>query len=235
MKRNKITWLKKCKKALVWIWNSFPLPQELGYCGKNTILLYPLQIYSPSSVYIEENVKITHGLKIINAPEEKVIIKKYSTIAADCTIITNNHRATVSIPQFLLTVSHINDKSADVIIEEDVWIGAGATIMAGVRVGRGSIIGTNSLVTKDVPPYAVVSGTPATIKKRTFSTPQIIEHEKHLYKEEERMSIEQLKELEQKYFQNIPIYGTSSGVNENLEKLQQIKSAFHYIEPHLNN
>lgn len=54
MKKNKITWLKKCKKALVWIWNSFPLPQELGYCGKNTILLYPLRIYSPASVYIEE-------------------------------------------------------------------------------------------------------------------------------------------------------------------------------------
>lgn len=76
MKKNKITWLKKCKKALVWIWNSFPLPQELGYCGKNTILLYPLRIYSPASVYIEENVKITHGLTIINSPTEKVVIKK---------------------------------------------------------------------------------------------------------------------------------------------------------------
>ena len=92
MKKNKITWLKKCKKALVWIWNSFPLPQELGYCGKNTILLYPLRIYSPASVYIEENVKITHGLTIINSPTEKVVIKKYAVLAANCTIITNNHR-----------------------------------------------------------------------------------------------------------------------------------------------
>lgn len=168
MKKNKITWLKKCKKALVWIWNSFPLPQELGYCGKNTILLYPLRIYSPASVYIEENVKITHGLTIINSPTEKVVIKKYAVLAANCTIITNNHRKTVSIPQFLLGASHINDKSADVIIEEDAWIAAGVTIMAGVHIGRGSIIGTNSLVTKDVPPYAVVSGSPASIKKRVF-------------------------------------------------------------------
>lgn len=174
MKKNKITWLKKCKKALVWIWNSFPLPQELGYCGKNTILLYPLRIYSPASGHIEENVKITHGLTIINSPTEKVIIKKYAVLAANCTIITNNHRKTVNIPQFLLGASHINDKSANVIIEEDAWIAAGVTIMAGVHIGRGSIIGTNSLVTKDVPPYAVVSGTPATIKKRVFSIPQII-------------------------------------------------------------
>lgn len=235
MKKNKITWLKKCKKALVWIWNSFPLPQELGYCGKNTILLYPLRIYSPASVYIEENVKITHGLTIINSPTEKVVIKKYAVLAANCTIITNNHRKTVSIPQFLLSASHINDKSADVIIEEDAWIAAGVTIMAGVHIGRGSIIGTNSLVTKDVPPYAVVSGSPASIKKRVFSTAQIIEHEKHLYKKEERMSIKQLEELEQKYFQNISVYGTSNGVDENIEKLQQMKSALRYIEPELNN
>ncbi|WP_462366916.1 hypothetical protein [Phocaeicola coprophilus] len=235
MKKNKITWLKKCKKALVWIWNSFPLPQELGYCGKNTILLYPLRIYSPASVHIEENVKITHGLTIINSPTEKVIIKKYAVLAANCTIITNNHRKTVNIPQFLLGASHINDKSANVIIEEDAWIAAGVTIMAGVHIGRGSIIGTNSLVTKDVPPYAVVSGTPATIKKRVFSIPQIIEHEKSLYKKEERMTIEQLEELEKKYFQNMPIYGTSNGVEENLDKIQQIKSELHYIEPHFND
>lgn len=235
MKKNKITWLKKCKKALVWIWNSFPLPQELGYCGKNTILLYPLRIYSPASVHIEENVKITHGLTIINLPTEKVIIKKYAVLAANCTIITNNHRNTVNIPQFLLGASHINDKSANVIIEEDAWIAAGVTIMAGVHIGRGSIIGTNSLVTKDVPPYAVVSGTPATIKKRVFSIPQIIEHEKSLYKKEERMTIEQLEELEKKYFQNMPIYGTSNGVEENLDKIQQIKSELHYIEPHFND
>ena len=235
MKKNKIAWLKKCKKALVWIWNSFPLPQELGYCGKNTILLYPLRIYSPASVHIEENVKITHGLTIINSPTEKVIIKKYAVLAANCTIITNNHRKTVNIPQFLLGASHINDKSANVIIEEDAWIAAGVTIMAGVHIGRGSIIGTNSLVTKDVPPYAVVSGTPATIKKRVFSIPQIIEHEKSLYKKEERMTIEQLEELEKKYFQNMPIYGTSNGVEENLDKIQQIKSELHYIEPHFND
>lgn len=235
MKKNKITWLKKCKKALVWIWNSFPLPQELGYCGKNTILLYPLRIYSPASVHIEENVKITHGLTIINSPTEKVIIKKYAVLAANCTIITNNHRKTVNIPQFLLGASHINDKSANVIIEEDAWIAAGVTIMAGVHIGRGSIIGTNSLVTKDVPPYAVVSGTPATIKKRVFSIPQIIEHEKSLYKKEERMTIEQLEELEKKYFQNMPIYGTSNGVEEILDKIQQIKSELHYIEPHFND
>ena len=49
------------------------------------------------------------------------------------------------------------------------------------------------------------------------------------------MSIKQFEELEQKYFQNISVYGTSNGVDENIEKLQQMKSALHYIEPELNN
>ena len=152
MKRNKILWLKKCKKALVWVWNNFPFPNQFGACGNNVVLLYPLHIVSPQSVYIEDNVKLTNGLSIINAPTEKVIIKKYTEFAANCTIVTNNHRSTVGVPQFILGASHVNDKSGDVVIEEDVWLGAGATILAGVRLGRGCIIGANSLVTKDVPP-----------------------------------------------------------------------------------
>lgn len=55
----------------------------------------------------------------------------------------------------------------DTIIGNDVWIGNSATIMQGVKIGDGAIIGTNSLVTKDVPPYAIVGGNPAKpIRKR---------------------------------------------------------------------
>lgn len=55
----------------------------------------------------------------------------------------------------------------DTIIGNDVWIGNSATFMQGVKVGDGAIIGTNSLVTKNVPPYTVVGGNPAKeIRKR---------------------------------------------------------------------
>ena len=49
----------------------------------------------------------------------------------------------------------------DVIIEDDVWIGAGTVITAGVRIETGAVIGANSVVTGDVPPYAVCGGVPA--------------------------------------------------------------------------
>lgn len=52
-----------------------------------------------------------------------------------------------------------------VVIEDNVWIGDKATICPNVRVGKGSVIGANSVVTKDVPPYAVVAGAPAIILK----------------------------------------------------------------------
>jgi acetyltransferase-like isoleucine patch superfamily enzyme len=49
-------------------------------------------------------------------------------------------------------------KSSPIILEDDVWIGFNATILRGVRIGKGAIIGAGSVVTKDVPPYAVVVG-----------------------------------------------------------------------------
>lgn len=53
-----------------------------------------------------------------------------------------------------------------VIIKDNVWIGEKATILAGVTIGTGCIIGANSVVTKDIPDYCIVAGAPARIIKR---------------------------------------------------------------------
>lgn len=58
-------------------------------------------------------------------------------------------------------------KKASVVIENDVWVGDGAVILNGVTIGTGAVIGANSVVAKDVPPYAIVGGVAAKqIKKR---------------------------------------------------------------------
>lgn len=54
------------------------------------------------------------------------------------------------------------------IIENDVWIGDGAVILKGVRIGTGSVIGANSVVTKDVPPYSIVGGVPAKLLRMRY-------------------------------------------------------------------
>jgi len=57
----------------------------------------------------------------------------------------------------------------DIIIQNDVWIGRNAVILSGCTIGNGAIIGANSVVTKDVPPYAIVAGNPAKIIRYRFS------------------------------------------------------------------
>jgi len=58
-------------------------------------------------------------------------------------------------------------------IGNDVWIGHGAFVMPGVKVGDGAVIAAGAIVTRDVPPYAVVAGVPAVIKKYRFADPVI--------------------------------------------------------------
>jgi serine acetyltransferase len=61
----------------------------------------------------------------------------------------------------------------DITIENDVWIGAKSTIMSGVKIGNGAVIGATATVTKDVPPYAIVVGNPGKIVKYRFTEKQI--------------------------------------------------------------
>ena len=59
------------------------------------------------------------------------------------------------------------DNKGDIVIGNDVWIGYESVIMSGVHIGDGAIIGTRSIVTKDVEPYTIVAGSPAKpIRKR---------------------------------------------------------------------
>lgn len=56
-------------------------------------------------------------------------------------------------------------REAEVVIENDVWIGMRVVIMPGVKVGNGVVIGAGAVVTKDIPDYAIVGGVPAKIIK----------------------------------------------------------------------
>lgn len=82
------------------------------------------------------------------------------------TILDNSHGETgynsLIIPP---RERHLYSKGK-VIIEDNVWIGDKVTILSGVKIGVGSIIGANSVVTKDVPPYSIVAGIPSNIIKK---------------------------------------------------------------------
>ena len=95
-------------------------------------------------------------------------------------IITGNHQ----VNQLGEYITDVRKKTEccdeDVIIEDDVWIGAGSIILKGVTIGKGSVIGAGSVVTKSTPPYSISAGNPAKLIKMRFTEQEIAEHEKLL-------------------------------------------------------
>jgi virginiamycin A acetyltransferase len=111
---------------------------------------------------------------------DKLIIGKFCMIASDVKFIMNgaNHltKALTTYPFAIFGQGWENamegkhyPKKGDILIGNDVWIGYNATIMAGVTIGDGAIIATNATVIKDVEPYTIVGGNPATLIKKRFS------------------------------------------------------------------
>ena len=118
---------------------------------------------------------------------EKLIIGKFCSIACGTKFLFNcaNHTlkslSTYTFPLFYeeweLEKSNITtawDNKGDIVIGNDVWIGYEAVIMAGVHIGDGAIIAARTVVTKDVPPYTIVGGTPAKEIRKRFDS-EVIE------------------------------------------------------------
>lgn len=220
---SKISALKRC-----W----FTSLSDLGSSGKNSAIGFPVYITSPKNVHMEDNTVIRLGAYFINNSGENIFIKKYTVVGPRCTIVTNNHRSTVGIPQVLLGASHVNDNSGDIIINEDVWIGANVTILYGAELGRGCIVGACSMVNKHIPPYALVVGSPARIVGVKFTLEQILEHEKALYPEDERMSKSELKTLFEIYYKGVKVFGVQTDFSDSdIEHLEWAKKQRHFIEP----
>ena len=73
--------------------------------------------------------------------------------------------AAIENEMFLPPINRPLFSKGPVVIEDNVWIGDKATILSGVTIGMGAIVGANSVITKDIPAYAVVAGSPAKIIK----------------------------------------------------------------------
>ncbi|MDX1924727.1 MAG: CatB-related O-acetyltransferase [Rickettsiaceae bacterium] len=166
-----------------------PIPEATRVVYLKNIITKPQIIVGDYTYYhdyedaynFEKNV-----LYLFDFIGDKLIIGKFCQIASDVRFIMSgaNHAmngfSTYPFKAFggewaekdLMNVVN----KGDIIVGNDVWIGNSATIMPGVKIGDGAIIGTNSLVTKDVPAYTIVGGNPAKeIRKRfDYETIQLL-------------------------------------------------------------
>ena len=137
--------------------------------------------YDVVSFIVSEKGKITIGeFSIINGAtiicNQQISIGKHCMVAWGA-LITDNwlHANTFNVNdrQDLLKKTGndpnrlypFGNQTAPVILEDNCWVGFGATIMPGVRLGEGCVIGSKTIITEDVPPYAIVAGNPSRIVK----------------------------------------------------------------------
>lgn len=132
--------------------------------------------------YYASNLRID----IYKGREAKVHIGKYCSIGPDVRIITGGIHPSDWISTFPFRSKwNLPNKfkdgmpttKGDIIIGNDVWIGTGAILLSGVKIGNGAIIAAASVITKNVPAYAVVGGNPAKIIRFRFNEATILKLE----------------------------------------------------------
>lgn len=146
-----------------------PLKHVYLKLGKDSYLPYNSEI--KTAVEIGDGTGINGKIRILGG--ERVIIGKYCAIGSDVKIISSNHNIKKANLQSKFATDFFN-QSIDVLkgetkIGNNVWIGDSVIILPGVQIGDGAVIGAGSIVTKNVPPFAVAVGNPSKVIKFRFS------------------------------------------------------------------
>lgn len=154
MLRNKGGYLGILKRYL-WLCT---LAKSVG----DNVVVFPFVFFENiENLQIGDNVSI-HQMCYIDA-EGGICIGNNVSIAHRCTVLSSNHRYDkVDTP-----IKYQGMQLAQTVLQDNIWIGCGSAVMAGVRIKSGCVIGANSTVTRSIPENSVVVGSPAkVIKKR---------------------------------------------------------------------
>ena len=176
------------------------IKSKLGKIGKGSYIDFPVDFYGNSKhIFIGQGSVIYGHFKLISV-RGNFYVGNHTMAAQGLTVVTDNHVRNVGI--LIKDVSDIenNTRCKDVIVEDDVWLGSNVTLLPGVTIGRGAFIGAGAVIRKSVLPYSVVIGNPEKMIGFNMTPEEIIEHEKLLYKKEDRLSLEILE----KNFDNSP-------------------------------
>jgi acetyltransferase-like isoleucine patch superfamily enzyme len=147
----KIKWRKLNKHNFTTAANIFPIDKVS--VGKMT--------YGPLNIYSWNN------------EDEGLIIGNFVSIASGVKFLLGGNHRIDTLSTYPFKVKILGEKTeattkGKIIVEDDVWIGMDAMILSGVTIGKGAVVAARSVVTKDVPPYAIVAGNPARIIRYRF-------------------------------------------------------------------
>lgn len=120
----------------------------------------------------------SYGLPLVHDWQEgsTLVIGSFCSIAENVSIFLGGHHrsdwiTTFPFPAFIKSASHIEGYAfsrGDVIIGNDVWLCTGAVVLSGVKIGHGAVVAAGAVVTKDVEPYSIVAGNPASCVRYRF-------------------------------------------------------------------
>ena len=158
---------------------TYPRTNDYQTIYLNTIINNPNIIVGDYTIYndfVNDPTQFEKNNVLYHYPinQDRLIIGKFCSIACGAKFLFNSANHTLkslsnyTFPLFFedweldkKNVALAWDNKGDIIIGNDVWIGYEAVIMAGVHIGDGAVIAARAVVTKDVPPYTIVGGTPA--------------------------------------------------------------------------
>ncbi len=138
--------------------------KKFKHKGKHITIGYNVKISNPQHIEIGNSVFLGNNVTISTSDSGNFPVKIGNDvlIAQEVAILGDNHEFKgISVPIRLQG----EGKQGAIDIGDDVWIGAKSLILTGVSIGQGAIVGAGSVVTKTVPPYAIVAGNPAKIIK----------------------------------------------------------------------
>ncbi len=131
--------------------------EVLGALGPAVTIHGPIKIGNPENTYLAEGVSINPGF--VSKGEGRLTFGAFTHLGEQITIVTDNHA--FENPE---TLPYDRRRVAeDVAIGQCVWIGDRVIIVPGVTVGEGAILAAGAIVTRDVPPLAIVGGSPAKV------------------------------------------------------------------------
>ena len=143
---------------------------SVGSHGKVIHFGCHVRFFGIHNVHIGNHVALGER-NLLMCTKAQIKIGDHVMTGPNVTMITGGHRIDI-VNRFMDTITD-NEKrdedDQDIILEGDNWIGANATILRGTTIGVGSVVAAGAVVTRDVPPYAVVGGVPAKIIKYRFN------------------------------------------------------------------